>query len=108
MSRPSLRAVLITGAAVCLVLAGVVSAWASSHPDGLESVAHTLGFADAAGPHVSDGSPLAGYSVSGLGDGAISGGLAGILGVVVVGVVMAVLVRVLRRSARAERSVHSD
>lgn len=95
---PSTRIVLVIGAVIALLLAGVVSAWASSHPDGLEFVAEKLGFADAAGAHVSDGSPLAGYSVQALGEGPLAGGLAGVIGVLVVALVMGLLVLLLRRS----------
>lgn len=94
---PSLRAVLIAGGAVCLVLAGIVSAWASSHPDGLEFVAERLGFAGSAGAHATGGSPLADYTVRGVGEGALSGGLAGVIGVLAVALVMGLLLFVLRR-----------
>ena len=49
--RVSTRTLVVAGLAVCLLLAAVVSAWASGHPDGLEHVAETLGFADSAGDH---------------------------------------------------------
>lgn len=39
---------IIAGLAVSLVLGGVVSYWASSHPDGLEWVAEEEGFIDTA------------------------------------------------------------
>lgn len=94
---PTLRSVLLVGGAVCLLLAGVVSAWASSHPDGLEFVADKLGFAHAAGEHASGGSPLADYSVHALGESPMAGGLAGVVGVAVVALVMGLLLLVLRR-----------
>lgn len=97
---PSLGRVLAIGGAVCLLLAGVVSAWASGHPDGLEFVAEHLGFAGAAGDHATGGSPLADYTVRGLGDGALSGGMAGVIGVLAVALVMAGLLLVLRRRSR--------
>ena len=53
---------------VSLLVAGVASYYASSHPDGLEYVAD---------------SPLADYQTSGVDDARISGGLAGVIGVVV-------------------------
>lgn len=65
---------------VCLTLAGIVSGFASSHPDGLEFVAHAHGFADTARDSVTAGSPLADYAVAGIGASRLSGGLAGVLG----------------------------
>jgi cobalt/nickel transport protein len=82
-------------AVVTLIVAGVVSSFASSSPDGLDSatlkgceVVEVDGsdqlrgdcIAQHAGEHAMSGSPLADYSISG-DDG--SGGVAGIIGVVV-------------------------
>ena len=100
--RVSLRALVLAGLAVTLLVAGVLSSWASSHPDGLEHVASTLGFADTARPSATDGSPLAGYGTRGV-EGAMSGGLAGVLGVLVVGAVMSLLVLLVRRGSRGRR-----
>ena len=97
MSRPSTRTVVLVGVALSLVVAAVVSAWASTHPDGLEHVAQTLGFAGSARDSVTSGSPLADYSAPGVGDARLSGGLAGVVGVAVVGLVMAALLTWLRR-----------
>ncbi|MBZ5732957.1 hypothetical protein K8Z61_00455 [Nocardioides sp. TRM66260-LWL] len=72
--RASTRRVLLGVLLVSLVLAGVVSRWADSAPDGLSRVAQDLGFEGAATPHVSDGSPFAGYA----------GPWAGVVGVLVV------------------------
>ena len=81
---------------VSLVLAGVVSYYASSSPDGLERVAHDKGFAETATEHgVADG-PLADYAVKDVDHDRLSGGLAGVVGVVVVlalGAGLAYLVR---------------
>ncbi|GAA3540741.1 PDGLE domain-containing protein [Aeromicrobium flavum] len=55
------RRLALAAVAVCLLLAGVVSRFASGHPDGLERVAGDHGFADAAGTSLVAGSPLAGY-----------------------------------------------
>lgn len=76
------RRTLATGALVALVVGGVVSLAASAHPDGLEFVAETLGFIDAAQDSAAATSPLADYGVAGL-DGALSAGLAGVIGVLV-------------------------
>jgi cobalt/nickel transport protein len=95
--RSSSRRLILAGLALCLLIAGVVSAAASTRPDGLEHVAETLGFADTASAHAAEGSPLADYAVRGLGEGPLSGGVAGVLGVVVVAVLAFGLTRLLRR-----------
>jgi cobalt/nickel transport system permease protein/cobalt/nickel transport protein len=91
------------GVAVSLVVAGVLSAWASTHPDGLEHVAQSLGFADTATSSVTSGSPLAGYASPGVGSGWLSSGVAGVVGVVVVAIVMVGLLAWLRRPSSAEQ-----
>ena len=72
---------VVVGLAVSLVLAGGVSYYASSHPDGLEKVAGDVGFLDTAKDSAVEDSPLAGYGVAGVENERISGGLAGIIGV---------------------------
>ena len=94
--RPSTRTVLVVGAALSLMIAGILSGVASASPDGLQQVAQTLGFADSERESATSGSPLADYSAP-LGNGRLSGGLAGVLGVVVVALVMAALLAWLRR-----------
>ena len=68
---------------VSLLVAGVASYYASSHPDGLEYVAEQTGFIDSAEDSATVDSPLADYQTSGVDDARISGGLAGVIGVVV-------------------------
>ena len=72
---------VVTGLVVSLVLAGGVSFYASSHPDGLEKVAGDVGFLDSATGSAVEESPLAGYGVAGVKNERISGGLAGVIGV---------------------------
>ena len=99
----STRRLLVIGLLVSAVVAGVLSSYASGHPDGLTSVAESLGFADTARESATAGSPLAGYAVSGVADARLSGGLAGLAGLVVTGLVMGGLVLLLRRrSSRHE------
>lgn len=98
----SLRNVLLVGGLVCLVLAGVVSAWASSSPDGLEYVAGQLGFEHAATKHAAGTSPVAGYAVGAVGQGPLATGLAGLIGVGVVALIMALLLRWLARRPAAD------
>jgi cobalt/nickel transport protein len=93
----STRRIVVVGLLVSALLAGVVSFYASSHPDGLEHVAGTLGFAASARDSATAGSPLAGYAVEDVGGPRLSGGLAGLSGVLVVGLVMTALLLLLRR-----------
>jgi hypothetical protein len=72
---------VVTGLAVSLVLAGGVSYYASSQPDGLEKVAGDIGFLDSAKESAVEDGPLAGYGVAGVDNERISGGLAGVIGV---------------------------
>jgi hypothetical protein len=76
------RLTLIVGLAVALLVAGVLSYYASAQPDGLEAVAERSGIAQAAQDHPLADSPLADYGVSGVESARISGGLAGVIGVV--------------------------
>jgi cobalt/nickel transport protein len=98
------RRLVLVGLAVSALVAGVLSFYASAHPDGLGQVAESLGFADTARDSVTSASPLAGYAVSGVGDARLSEGLAGLVGIAVTGLLMVGLVLVLRRRAsRRER-----
>jgi cobalt/nickel transport protein len=93
---PSTRTVLVVGAVLSVLVAGVLSGWASTSPDGLEHVARSLGFADSAWDSAASESPLADYTAP-VGTGRLAGGVAGLVGVVVVAVVMAALLSWLRR-----------
>lgn len=75
------RTFLIGVLLVTLALAGMMSGFASSSPDGLEKVAEEKGFIDTARNHDLAGSPLAGYGVTGIGNARVSVGLAGVTGV---------------------------
>ena len=81
MSTRRLAAVALV---VVLLLAGVASYYASSHPDGLEAVAQRTGFADTARDSATSESPLSDYQTRGVEDERLSGGLSGVLGVLVV------------------------
>jgi cobalt/nickel transport protein len=69
---------------VTLLVAGVASSYASSHPDGLEYVAGKTGFLDSAEDSATADGPFADYHTSGVENERIGGGLAGIVGVVAV------------------------
>lgn len=83
---------------VSLLVAAVVSLFASRSPDGLEKVATDTGFAATAGEHAASGSPLADYQASFL-DGALGRSVAGIVGVLVTLGLFYGLTRLLRRGA---------
>lgn len=68
---------------VSLAIAGGLSFYASSHPDGLEKVAEDTGFLNTATDSALSDSPLADYGVAGVGDERFSVGLSGIIGIVV-------------------------
>ena len=97
----STRGFLLGFLLVSLLVAGVASYYASSHPDGLEHVAEQTGFAGTAQDHASADSPLADYGVKGVDDERLSGGLAGVIGVVVVASLSTGLFLVLRRRTNA-------
>ncbi len=84
MSKWSTKMVIFAGLLVALVLAGIVSFYASSSPDGLNRVAQDKGFSNAEKQHGADDSPFAGYDTKGVDNGRLSGGLAGVVGSLVV------------------------
>ncbi|MFJ9313938.1 PDGLE domain-containing protein [Pimelobacter simplex] len=91
------RRFLLAGLLVALLIAGVGSYYASSHPDGLEYVAGKTGFIDSQDEPVDTGSPFADYSTKGVDDERLSGGLAGVAGVLLTLVIGGGLFWVLRR-----------
>ncbi|MFD3834826.1 energy-coupling factor ABC transporter permease [Streptomyces sp. NPDC058642] len=80
-ARSSHRTVWLAGLATSLVLAGVVSFYASADPDGLEKVAADKGIDAKAEEHAAADSPLADYGVKDVDNARLSGGLAGVIGV---------------------------
>ncbi len=91
------RAFLTVGLLVALLVAGVGSYYASTHPDGLEHVAEKAGFLDSAEDSpVADG-PLAGYQTDGVESDRVGGGIAGAVGAVLVLLLSFGLFRLLRR-----------
>jgi hypothetical protein len=102
MSSPRRRVGLfvVAGVVVTLLLAGVISSFASSEPDGLERVAIDEGFADTADEHAFAKGPMADYSTRGVGDERLSTGVAGVVGVGVTFVIAAGCVALIRRARR--------
>ena len=87
MEKISNKKFYLGGLFVSLILAGVVSFYASSHPDGLEKVAGDIGFIETAKDPATAGSALADYGVEGIDNERASVGVAGVIGVVATGVV---------------------
>jgi cobalt/nickel transport protein len=85
---------------VAVVLAGL-SIWASTLPDGLESVAEALHFTERAAP--GHASPLPDYAVPGLESSRWANALVGMLGTLLVFAIMYGLARVLARRAAVEK-----
>ncbi len=111
-SRRGVWWVVGVGLAISLLLAGAVSFYASSAPDGLDRVATDLGFSSTAQDSAAAGSPLAGYGLDGVSDERFSVGLAGVVGLAVTGLlafgVFTWLARRSRRPGPAGRSPIGD
>ncbi|MEO3891079.1 energy-coupling factor ABC transporter permease [Nonomuraea sp. B5E05] len=93
----ALRPFLLGGVGVTLVLAGLVSFFASSSPDGLEAVAEDKGFIDQAADHLFGSWALADY-------GEVGGIPVGVAGVIGVGLVL-VLTGAVAYAARSRNQV---
>ena len=91
---------LLAGILISILVAGVLSFYASSHPDGLEKVADKTGFLDTAKESINSGSPLSGYEITGVGNDRLSVGLSGIIGVIATLIVSALLFRFLSKKGK--------
>ena len=85
---------------VALFLAGVISFYASSSPDGLEKVAEEIGFIDTAQDSAVANSPLSDYGVVGIANERLSVGISGIIGVIITGIVAFYLFKYLSKSKK--------
>ena len=103
MSAPRRNLVAAAFLVAALLVAGVASFYASSHPDGLTKVAQDAGFADKGKTSATADGPFAGYSTKGVEDPRLSRGVAGVSGAVLVLALGGGLFWVLRR-----RSAPSD
>jgi len=93
------KSFLISGFIASLFLAGFVSFYASSNPDGLEKVAEDIGFIETAEDHTYAEGALADYGVKGVENPRLSTGLAGVIGVVATGVVSTGIFMLVRRKS---------
>ena len=94
---------LISGFIASLRLAGVVSFYAPSHPDGLEKVAEDIGFIETAKENTNADSLLADYGVKGVDNERLSVSAAGVIGVIATGVVSTGLFTLVRRKPGSEK-----
>ena len=91
---------LVSGFVVSLFLAGVVSFYASSDPDGLEKVAEDIGFIETAEDHTYADGALADYGVKGIENERASVGVAGVIGVIGTAVVGGLLFTFIARKPK--------
>jgi hypothetical protein len=82
---------------VSLLVAGVASFYASTHPDVLTAVAEQTGLSQQEQQSPTADAPLAGYETNGIADGRLSSGVAGVAGCLLVLGIGGGLFRVLRR-----------
>ncbi len=94
------RKFYIAGFIVSLFLAGVVSFYASSSPDGLEKVAQDIGFIDTAKDHTNADGTLADYGVKGIENERASVGVAGVIGVIGTAVVAGIGFKLIARKPK--------
>lgn len=107
MKRLTTTAFLVIGMAVCLLLAGGVSYFASEQPDGLEWAAEQLGILESVEqtPPVHDSAPMPDYSTPGVKEGShLSTAIAGITGTLIMLALGCGLALFLRRP----RNHHGD
>jgi cobalt/nickel transport protein len=94
------KSFVIAGFLISLFLAGVISFYASSAPDGLEKVAGDIGFIESAEEHSNADGLLADYGVKGLENDRASVGLAGVVGVVATALIAGVLFHFISRKPK--------
>lgn len=98
------RKFYIAGFIVSLFLAGVVSFYASSSPDGLEKVAQDIGFIDTAKDHTNADGALADYGVKGIDNERTSTGVAGVIGVISTAVLAGIGFKLIARKTKRDDS----
>jgi cobalt/nickel transport protein len=91
---------LFAGLFLSLAVAGFLSYYASSDPDGLEKVAEEKGFLDTAKDSVNAGTPLADYGITGLDNERLSVGLSGAIGVLVTLIVAFMIFKAIAKKGK--------
>ena len=94
------RKFYMVGFVISLFLAGVVSFYASSSPDGLEKVAGDIGFIETAKDHTNADGTLADYGVKGIENERASVGVAGVIGVIGTAVVAGIGFQLIARKPK--------
>jgi len=102
--RISSKTFIVASLVVTLLLAGIVSFYASGSPDGLNRVAQDEEFSHKEESSATSDSPLADYSTDNVDDDRLSGGLAGVIGVAAVLVLMGGVAYVVRRRGPGDES----
>jgi cobalt/nickel transport protein len=97
------KTLIAAGFALSLVLAGGVSFYASSSPDGLEKVAEDIGFIETAKENSNADGLLADYGIKGVDNERLSTGTAGIIGVVATAAISTGLFYMVRRKPEAKQ-----
>jgi cobalt/nickel transport protein len=98
------RKFYIAGFIVSLFLAGVVSFYASSSPDGLEKVAEEIGFIETAKENTNADVVLSDYGTKGVENERASVGIAGVIGVIGTAVVAGVAFKLIARKPRKTKN----
>lgn len=93
------KTLLIAGLGVSLLMGGVISFWASSHPDGLEWVAEEKGFLGKASENETqkNAAPIPDYEMPGVENNFLKVSLAGVVGTLICFGLALLLGRLLRR-----------
>ena len=97
------KTLIAAGFALSLILAGGVSFYASSNPDGLEKVAEDIGFSETAKENTNADGLLADYGVKGVDNARLSTGAAGIIGVLATAGISTGLFYLVRRKPEAKK-----
>lgn len=98
------RKFYLGGFMLSLFLAGILSFYASSSPDGLEKVAGEIGFIESAKDHTNADGTLADYGVKGIKNERASVGIAGAVGVVATAVVAGLTFKLIARKPGKKKS----
>ena len=98
------RKFYLSGLVVSLFLAGVISFYASSSPDGLEKVAEDIGFIETAKENTNADVVLSDYGTKGVDNERASVGIAGVVGVLGTAVVAGVAFKLIARKPKAAKN----